>query len=319
MTDTGTSPVAAAYQVPGLGVIRVKGQDAIKVISGLCTAKLQDMAVGAAAEAFFTDDRGRVLAHATVARDPDGAWIIGQLPQPNALAAHIDRFIFREDATPRDVTASWSGRLIDGTEAISRLAKLVEKDPSEWDGLGIGSFAIQDGLNALIVRLPITGPNALLCLVAAEQVTAWEQTLAEAGFETAASDEEFEARRIANFWPVIGREITERTLPQELDRDECAISFTKGCYLGQETVARLDALGEVQKKLCLVQFAHAVGAEAGQSLLRDGKEVGKLTSIAPRATRGRWLALAYLRRGSFAVGTEFQLGDSTGTVIAHPV
>lgn len=310
------SPVAVAYRVPHLGLVRVKGQDAVKVLSGLCTAKLQDLAVGGSKEAFFTDDRGRVLAHAVVGRDADGAWIVGQLADPSALAAHIDRFIFREDASPRDATAAWSGRLLDGTEAVARLAQVAEADQLQIAGLGIGSFKV-GALDALLVRQPITSPSAILCLVATDHIAALEQTLASAGFALQPSAEEFESRRIANFWPVAGRELVERTLPQELDRDERAISFTKGCYLGQETVARLDALGEVQKKLCLVQLANAAAAEAGQPLVRDGNEVGKLTSVAPLAVGEYRLALAYMRRGSFAAGSQFEINHASGAVISH--
>ncbi len=60
---------------------------------------------------------------------------------------------------------------------------------------------------------------------------------------------EWQTLRIRNRWPVLGADYDDRNLPQELDRDASAISFHKGCYLGQETVARLDALGQVQKKL----------------------------------------------------------------------
>ncbi|MGN6544019.1 MAG: CAF17-like 4Fe-4S cluster assembly/insertion protein YgfZ [Aureliella sp.] len=310
------APVAVAYPVPGLGIIRVHGQDAMKVLSGLCTAKLQDLAVGGAQEAFFTDDRGRVLAHAVVGRDADGAWVVGQLAQPDALTAHIDRFIFREDAAPRDVTAAWSGRLLDGTEAVSRLTQIAKADQLQIGGLGWGAFQV-DSLDALVVRLPITSSRALLCLVAAEHASELDRLLESASFQIQPSSDEFESRRIANFWPVAGREISDRTLPQELDRDERAISFTKGCYLGQETVARLDALGEVQKKLCLVQLGKAADPEAGQPLMRDGNEVGKLTSIAPLAAGEHRLALAYMRRGSFAPGSQFELAGIPGEVVRH--
>ncbi len=80
-------------------------------------------------------------------------------------------------------------------------------------------------------------------------------------------------------------------MPQELDRDTKAISFTKGCYLGQETVARLDALGEVQRKLCLVEL-DGWGVQAARKLVDQDKEVGSLTSIAPELVDGKRLALA---------------------------
>jgi folate-binding protein YgfZ len=232
------------------------------------------------------------------------------------LAAHIDRFIFREDAAPRDVTAHRSARLVDGTQALGCLATAARVAESSFAPLGLAHLTIGN-LMVNVLRLPITGLESRLCFAPIEQAAALEQALSAALF-TDSSSEEFEARRIANFWPVAGHEISERTLPQELDRDARAISFTKGCYLGQETVARLDALGEVQKKLCLVRLNSERDVATELPLVRDGKEVGKLTSVAPLASEQARLALAAMRRGSFAVGSEFYLGDVPGLVIAHP-
>lgn len=153
------------------------------------------------------------------------------------------------------------------------------------------------------------------------QMPAW---LASHGI-AAGTAEDLEDRRIRNFWP-LACDMNERTLPQELDRDQRAISFTKGCYLGQETVARLDAMGEVQKKLCLVQLDGSTEMAAGQSLMRDDKEVGKLSSVSPVPPAGKRFALATMRRGSISPGSQFMIAEPTdatiatgsGTVIAHP-
>ena len=74
----------------------------------------------------------------------------------------------------------------------------------------------------------------------------WEQSHA--------APKSFDAARIESGTPLFGRDITDENLPQEIDRDRLAISFTKGCYLGQETVARIDALGHVNRLLRAVKF-----------------------------------------------------------------
>ena len=313
---SGLTPAAVAYSVPGLGLVRVAGGDAIKVLGGLCTANLNALEVGGASEAFFADDRGRVLAHAVIARDADGAWIAGQIPAPAALASHIDKFIFREEATPRDLTPLWFGQLVDGSVAGTRLGAAAGVSDSTFATLGLVHLQIGE-LAVTVLRVPMTGPDARLCLVPLEHAAALEHALTSAQFELRGVDE-FETRRIANFWPTAGHEISDRSLPQELDRDAAAISFTKGCYLGQETVARLDALGEVQKKLCLVRLLSEGEVAIDEPLMRDGKEVGKLTSVAPLTSEQSRSALAVMRRGSFAVGSAFHLGDVPGLVIAHP-
>ena len=91
---------------------------------------------------------------------------------------------------------------------------------------------------------------------------------------------------------------------QELDRDRQAISFTKGCYLGQETIARLDARGQLQKKLCLIELTPSREIAIGATLYNGEKEVGHITSLARDPASGSVRALAILRRGNFAAGTQ---------------
>ena len=114
----------------------------------------------------------------------------------------------------------------------------------------------------------------------------------------------FDAARIAAGMPCYGLDITDKTLPQEVARDARAISFTKGCYIGQETVARLDALGHVNKTLTRVRFTGRDVPPAGSELTLDGKPVGTITSAAYWPPFDTAIALAYLRRGANTPGTK---------------
>jgi folate-binding protein YgfZ len=98
----------------------------------------------------------------------------------------------------------------------------------------------------------------------------------------------------------MGEDIWEKCIPQELDRNAQAISFTKGCYLGQETIARLDALGQIQKKLCLLKI-DGTSVQPGTAILADDKEVGTVSSVAPESDAT--FALGVIRRGYFDSGT----------------
>ena len=316
-----------AFEISDLSLIRVAGVDAIKVLNGLCTAKLVELPAGGAAEAMFTDDRGRVLAHGMVVVEPDqpAAWIIGQFPEPAKLTAHIDRFIFREEAQPKNATGMWNGLLIDNNSTGSSWSALANELSIPADA-GCARVLIDDHA-CWLMRLPITSADSRLLLMPQAAMTSLASWLERFGIAMGLA-EDLEDRRIGNFWP-LACDMNERTLPQELDRDQRAISFTKGCYLGQETVARLDSLGEVQKKLCLVQLDGFTEMASGQALMKDDKEVGKLSSISPVQHAGKRLALATMRRGSTSPGSEFSIAsrdDATtaattmgaGAVIAHP-
>jgi folate-binding protein YgfZ len=156
-------------------------------------------------------------------------------------------------------------------------------------------------------------------------VDAITAALANAGAVPAAMDA-FEIARIEAGIPFYGLDISDKNLPQEVNRDAQAISFTKGCYLGQETVARIDALGHVNRVLVGVRFAGTVPPPTGTEVFpadgqgSEGKStIGAVTSAAYSHRLGAPLALAYVRRGHNQTGT--QLGSPIGPaqVISLPL
>jgi len=137
----------------------------------------------------------------------------------------------------------------------------------------------------------------------------------------------WEQARIENFWPWFGVDVDDKNLPQELDIDARAISFKKGCYLGQETVARLDALGQVQKRLCLVDVYQKssdtsvpVAPVVGQSLHVEGKQIGTITSLVQTPLdKHHWIALAMLKRSAFQTEASLNTDGGLTTTIRHAV
>ena len=123
------------------------------------------------------------------------------------------------------------------------------------------------------------------------------------------------AVRIANRTPWFGSEIDNDNLPQELRRDEKAISFTKGCYLGQETVARINAIGHVNRLLVGLKIAGQVESATGAELSIDSKAVGKITSVSQLAQSNGPNAIGFVRRGQSQSGTVLEFEGGTATVM----
>jgi folate-binding protein YgfZ len=118
----------------------------------------------------------------------------------------------------------------------------------------------------------------------------------------------FEILRIEAGTPVFGKDVTEKNLPQEFARDDRAISFVKGCYLGQETVARIDAVGHVNQVLKGLSFEPGTACPApGSALEADGKRVGTITSAVDSPGRGHPVALGLIRTGFASAGTVLQV------------
>ena len=119
--------------------------------------------------------------------------------------------------------------------------------------------------------------------------------------------------------PLFGQDITDDNLPQEVNRDSVAISFTKGCYLGQETVARIDALGRVNRKLVGLAFSGDQVPSVGALIERDGKRLATITSSCHSTQLGKPLALGYVKRGLEQPGTQLASDFGTVEVVDLPV
>lgn len=265
------------WHEPGWSVLRAAGPDAVSFINNLSTNDARRLAEGEAAETLFTDVKGRVLHHAVLCRRGDGLDVVVTSASAAALHTHLDRYHIREDLT-----------LSAATETRPVLV---------WGGdAAVGSFAVRTLGESAALRLLEAGAAEPSDPLPAERV---------------------DASRIAHRFPLDGVDIDAKTLPQELARDDALISFTKGCYLGQETVARLDALGQVNRLLAVV--ACAAGLSVGAALHAGEKRVGVVTSVGRASAKAAPLGLALVRREQSKPGTELTIDGAeraTATVAA---
>lgn len=301
--------------LPPLTVLDLIGVDAAKILNNLSTAPILTLEWGEGCETFITDVRGRTLGHVCVYRLRDRLRLIGAAGQGPVITAHADRYTIREDVRAEDHSETWTGLLLDET-AIRRIdatpdpALLVATEgPGDliWRPLATDRAPVAespdevDGLFAC--RVPWTAAAPLLLVgPTARLVELRDGPLAGDDFD--AGPDAFQRARVAKRFPWHGIDLDDRNLPQEADRDAQAISFTKGCYLGQETVARLDALGQVQKKLVGWRIEAAQPPPTGTELVAEGRVVGRLTSVVPGQRAGEFLAIGFARRSHFEAGAK---------------
>jgi folate-binding protein YgfZ len=277
------------FRLSAATVLDIVGNDAAAVLHNLTTNEVKSLEAGSGCESFITDVRGKMLAHVFVFRTSDGYRLIGAPGQSDVIASHADRYTIREDAIPVDLSADLS------VFVIAPDAPAQMHDETDWGQTGAFSYDV-DWLGDQTIIL-VTDSAA-----AVDQVIAsMEQGIGD--------DQQFhQARTLAGF-PWFGVDLSEKNLPQEANRIEQSISFTKGCYLGQETVARLDALGKVQKQLVRWQTTGLIPAP-GSEVTAEGKVVGRLTSVAKTGDETA-IAIGITRRTHFepgqkAVGDGFQ-------------
>ncbi|TWU36676.1 putative global regulator [Novipirellula aureliae] len=314
-----------AFVLENLSVIDLVGTDSSAVLNNLTTNAITKLAVGQGCETFVTDVRGKTVGHFLVFKTESGFRLIGAGGQSERFAAHVDRYTIREDVSTEIRDADLIGLLIPAaTQGKIRSETSMDFEcRTAVDGGTLQSKTITID-DTVLDGFVVPWIDGILWLVSIEHqanVLAW---ISERGIAVKDDVAFHEVRTLANY-PWYGIEVTETNLPQEINREEQTISFVKGCYLGQETVARLDAMGQVQKKLVRwsISSSESLGdslAELLTTLNAEGKTVGRLTSVAKNGD-GEIIAIGFARRshfdpGAVAAGT---IGDSTfeATVIEN--
>lgn len=280
--------------------IEMTGRDRATFLHNFCTNDIKKLRPGHGCEAFVTNIKGKVLGHIFVFAEETSLWIESVAGSAETLMSHLGRFVIREDVQLHDRSTEFAELLLTGSSATELL--------SQWfaDAAALPLYGhLSNGPPSLPARSVrrvdwLESPTWLMSVPRAG-LDAVCQKLTQSGC-VSADAEQFHARRIAAGFPLFGVDITEDNLAQEVDRTSLAISFTKGCYLGQEPIARLDAMGHVNRQLCRLKLASPdvppAGAEVFEKLAPAGQPIGAITSAARCvgfADSDEVLALAYLR------------------------
>lgn len=305
----------------GAGVVRLRnwstvgaaGNDRATFLHNMCTNDVKRLTAGEGCEAFFTDVKGKIVAHGFLLAGSDAIEIVMVPGTAGRLMGQLDRYIIREDVTLSDKSGDVAWLLAFGERAGAVLEQVVGARVGElsaaWahQAFDVAGVAVE----AVRCELPWMGGYLLGCPV--ESVPAIEAKLVAAG-ATLGSESLLNTLRVESSWPLWGVDFDDSNLPQEVSRDAQAISFRKGCYLGQETVARIDALGHVNKLLAAIRFERDAAPEVGTELLQGEQVVGCVTSSCWSSRAGGALAIAMVKRGANAVGTSLAWSGGVGTV-----
>jgi len=295
--------------------LAVRGPDAVRFIDGFTTAAVGRLDVGSGCEGFFTDARGQVICLAHLLRVDDGLVIDAPSGCGPALCAHLEHYHIRERLEIVDGSAALEHLVIAGPQAAAWLAiasgEPVPTAPYDHRSVVIG------GVVARLVRIDWFGPDGFLVSAAAADRARLAGLLSAHGAPRADAAA-FEAARIEAGVPA-ATDIPDKTLPQELGRDARAISFTKGCYLGQETVARIDAIGHVNRRFVAVAFAAAATPTAGVEVRSQGDPVGRLTSVCLSPALGCGLGLGLVQARAIDGGRPLDVDGAPARLAAVPL
>lgn len=289
--------------------IELSGGDRVRFLNGFCSNDVQRLAVGQGCEAFVTNVKGKTIGHVFIFCGPEHLIIETVAGQAELLLTHLDRYLIRDDVRMLDRTLDWGQLLVAGPRAGQALDHWLGTERDQPMRLADRSS-----------RYPIElgGIDARLIFLPRQEV---DQRIDQLRSQGAAlcSQQAWEILRIEAGRPEFGKDVTDANLPQEVNRDTTAISFTKGCYLGQETVARLDALGHVNRLLVSVQWMGQTVPAVGESIEVEGQSNGKpVGTVTSAIWSPRWdgpLGLAYLRVPHHRLGTKLKSDAGSCVVV----
>lgn len=293
------------------GQIAVSGGDRAGFLQGLLTNDIAALVPGTGCYAAWLTPQGRMLTdlHVLAAEDTIVLDVPASLVEPTL--ERLDRFLFSEDVQLADLTRDLRGVWLHGPQSAVILESVLATTGlaalGEYEHRRL-SFGPAPALAARITQLDVPG----YCVyVETSGADAFIRALGEHGVSTAGAPA-VDAARIESGYPVFGIDMTDDTIPLEAGIEERAISFTKGCYVGQEVIIRVlhRGHGRVARRLVGLDVRGGVPAP-GAKLFQDAREIGFVTSAADSPTRGP-IALGYVHRDFVAAGTAVEVdhGDN---------
>ena len=311
---------AALLDRSSLGRLSYAGEDALDLVQRLSTNDLLPLRVGDGAATVLTTHKGRIVDLLTVVRRADDLLVITSPESRQAVIDHIDFYTFAEDVTVTDLTEETAMLSVAGPRAARVVDGLADADVAPL--ARFGSLSVRFGaVEALIVRTDFVGLPAFDVIVSAEHAGGLWRDLLDRGTETELKPVGTAAReavRVERGVPAFGTEMGESYNPHEADLLEF-VSFTKGCYVGQEVVTRLDTYKKVQKRLVGLRWDSTAVPDRGAVLSLDGRQAGVVTSPASSPAVDGGIALAYVRTAQAQDGTALSMEVDGGAVDARVV
>ena len=294
---------------------RLTGGGKVACLQGLVTCDVEKPGDDSHVFGALLDAKGMIVTTLWILRFKDA--LIVEVPEPagQSIADTLARSLPPRLCRHEVVSAETASVGLYGPAAMKVLAAVTGMPESPPPGRVL--HLAHRGAPVAAARVAARGLDGFECLVSAVAAPALAAAFAAAG-AAGISPALLEERRILAGFPRLGAEIDEKTLPQEVRLDELgAVSYTKGCYLGQETVARVHFRGHANRHLRGVALERVPGAPPLE-LVDGGRRIGRLTSACWWEAGGCYAALAVMRRES-APGAPVQLADgSIGSVRELP-
>lgn len=301
-----------SFDLSTRGKVEVTGPEAAMFLHNLCTNDINGMPIGAGCEAFFANSRARPVAwgnifHVMLSGGREGFWIDIPTGTEENLLKHLDQHLISEQAEFSNRTSDFGQLHLTGPRADMVLSAAIDSDLpvlGRWEHMerNIGPAICH------IRRIDTLNFHGYDIVFLSKHASSIVKVLTDYGVVFGDHDA-WQALRIAAGLPEIGKEITDQVFIPELRRNSLAVCDTKGCYLGQEPIVMARDRGQISRKLMLM-LARSGSVAPGSQIHLQGKEIGKITSVAPTANN-ETLVLGFVRKEGWKTDSKLTQGSST--------
>jgi tRNA-modifying protein YgfZ len=314
--------VASIDRSSSRGRIVLSGVDRRSFLQGLLTNDIAALAPGQGCYSAYLTPQGRMITDLHVYELGDMILLTMEGDVKDTLMAKLDQMIFSEDVQLGDVTATFAQIALLGPQAAPVLSSLLADVPPErlaglpTDGNARASYR---GEPVIVTRIVDAGEAGYDVFVDRDKASSFVSVLTDAGV-VPVDKATAEAIRIEGGIPRFHQDMDEGTIPLEAGIESRAISFTKGCYVGQEVVIRVlhRGHGRVVRKLVGLTFSNSETPPAGAPVQGADREIGHVTSSAFSPALQRPIAFAYVHRDFIAPGTVVSVNGANAEVTQLP-
>jgi len=307
-------------------VFALTGPDRVRYLNAVTSGNIRDLKPGDSALGLLLNAQGHMLAELLTLALEDRLMVLSHAFVRQRTFEILDKFIIMDDATLSDETAQTGTLAIEGPKAPQILRLLTQVDVAQLPTRAHLEATLKVASTAIpcrILRRSLFSFEGFEFLLPRESlIVAW-QALSEAVRAQGGSPIGYRALNMLRLEAGIewfGTDFDERHIPQEARLGASHISFTKGCYTGQEIVERVRSRGHVNWQLTGLLFDSIEPPKPGTPVLGcDGKEAGHVTSAAFSPLAGKATGMAYLRREYQQPGTKLQCGNTAAQVIEIPL
>jgi folate-binding protein YgfZ len=301
--------------------LRFSGPDRVRYLNAILTNNIKDLAAGHGIVSLFLNPQGRILAEIETYATADSLFSISYALIRETLLPALDKFIIMDDVTLTDET-EWYGTLaLEGPRAAEVVQTLTGVSVSGMDELAFQETSV-GGISCRLTKRSPGGVAGAEFLALKDDLPRLWQLLRRATEQIggrAVGYKALNALRLEQGIPWFGYDFGDKQIPHEAGLQDSHISYTKGCYTGQEIVERVRSRGQVNRVRVLVKFGTREAPAAGRVLITNGKESGFITRSGFSPALRSAIGMAYLRRENTEIGSTLDCTGTPATVIRPPL